>query len=60
VQVPLVGLLGEEGRRFFQDLPLHPQRLVLTPQALQLLALVAREPTGTLARIGSGLLDSVA
>ena len=56
----LVGLLGEEGRGFFQDLPLHPQRLVLTAQPLQLLALIAREPTGTPAGVGIGLLDPVA
>jgi threonine synthase len=36
-------LLREEGRRFFQDLPLEPQRLDLATQPRQLLALRRRQ-----------------
>src|SRR5215217_1579423 len=37
-------LLGEEDRRFFQDLALLGERPDLTPQPAKLLALVAAEP----------------
>jgi hypothetical protein len=59
-RLPPVVLPREEDRRFSQDLPLHPQRRVLIPQALELLALVAREPAWALTARGVLLLEPVA
>src|SRR6516165_8910696 len=55
----LAGLPGEKSGCLLEDLALHPQRLVLTTQARQLLTLVRAQPVRALARIALGLLDPV-
>jgi hypothetical protein len=46
----LAGLPREKSCRLLENLPLHPQRLILTPQPHQLLPLIRREPVRTFAR----------
>ena len=50
--LPTVVLPREEDRRSSQDLPLHPQRRVLIPQPVELLALLAAQPAWPLAPSG--------
>ena len=54
----LDALLDEEGRGFFQDLPLFTQHPVLPPQPAELLTLIAADPR-PLADIDLLLLDPV-
>jgi hypothetical protein len=48
---------GAKSGRFLDNLPLNPQRLVLTSERRELLTLVGREAVGALALLALGLLD---